>query len=456
MQKKSHEIDMCNGPLLGKILLFAIPVMLSGILQLLFNAADVVVVGRFAGKEALAAVGSTNSLVNLLVNVFIGLSIGTNVLVARFYGAHKEKDVEETVHTAILASVICGILLIFIGWTFARPILVLMGSPEEVLPLSELYLKAFFLGMPASMLYNFGSAILRAVGDTRRPLYFLMAAGIINVGLNLVFVIVFHLSVVGVGAATAISQCVSAFLIIRCLINTEGMCQLHLKKLRIHKQKLIKIIQVGLPAGMQGAIFSLSNVLIQSSVNSFGAVAMAGNTAGASIEGFVYTSMNALHQTAVSFISQNLGAEKFARIKKILFICIGMVTATGLVMGLGAVFGGQILLRIYSTDASVIQYGILRMSYICAPYFLCGIMDVMVGAIRGLGYSVMPMIVSLLGACAFRVVWIYTVFESHRTLECLYLSYPISWTLTAVVHMICFIVVYKKMVHPRQQLGIKK
>ncbi len=441
---KSHEIDMVHGAIFPKLILFAIPVMLSGLLQLLFNAADMVVVGRFAGEEALAAVGSTSSLVNLLVNLFIGLSVGTNVLVARFVGANEEKNVSETVHTAILTAIYSGIILVFVGFFFTKPILVLMGSPEDVLPLSALYLKIFFFGMPAMMVYNFGAAILRAVGDTRRPMIYLTIAGFVNVAFNLIFVIIFHMSVAGVALATAISQMIAGGLVLRALVKEEGICRLELKKLHITKDKLLQLMRVGIPAGLQGTVFSLSNVLIQSSINSFGSVAMAGSTAGSSIEGFVYVGMNSMHQTAVSFTSQNYGAKDFNRIKKVGIYCLGMVTVIGLFMGLGAVAFNEELLSIYSSEPEVIAYGVLRMWYICAPYFICGIMDTLVGIIRGLGYSVMPMIVSLCGACLFRVIWIYTIFARVHTLSCLFVSYPISWILTASVHCICLYVVSRK------------
>lgn len=441
---KSYEIDMCNGPLVGKILLFSLPLMLSGILQLLFNAADIVVVGRFAGNDALAAVGSTSSLINLLVNLFIGLSVGANVLVARFYGAVKEKDIEETVHTAILTAIIGGVSLIFIGGFLAEPILSLMGTPEDVLSQSVLYMRIYFVGMPAMLVYNYGSSILRAVGDTKRPLYFLLFAGVVNVILNLIFVIIFQMGVAGVALATVLSQCISAVMILGCLIKTGGAYKLYLKKLRFVPDKLLKMIQIGLPAGIQGSLFSISNVLIQSSVNSFGSIVMAGNTAAANIEGFVYTSMNALHQTALSFTGQNYGARNFKRIKKIVITCLIMVTVVGLVLGNTTYFFGHQLVSIYSKDAKVIGYGILRLSVICTLYFLCGLMDVMVGALRGMGYSVMPMIVSLTGACGLRIVWIYTIFAMDRSLLTLYLSYPVTWTVTFLAHVICFIFIYKK------------
>lgn len=443
-KEKKYEIDMCNGPLFGKILLFTLPLMLSGILQLLFNAADVVVVGRFAGNEALAAVGSTGALTNLLVNLFIGLSVGANVLVARYYGAKADEEVSQTVHTSILISLAGGVILSVLGIVLARPLLLLMDTPENVIEHSVLYMRIYFLGMPVMLLFNFGSAILRAIGDTRRPLFYLVTAGVINVCLNLFFVIVFHMGVAGVALATVISQCVSTFLILRCLILSDGCFQLRIDKLRLNLEKLGKIAAIGLPAGIQGSLFSISNVLIQSSVNSFGSVAMAGNTAGANVEGFVYMAMNSVHQTAVSFTGQNLGGRKYDRINKILIECLLFVTFIGLVMGNGAYLLGDRILSLYSPDQEVIAYGIQRMSIICTFYCLCGIMDVLVGSIRGLGYAVMPMIVSLLGACVFRVIWIYTVFQWDRTLHTLYVSYPVSWALTAMTHLICFVIIKKK------------
>ncbi len=447
IQKKSirsYEMDMCSGPLFMKIVAFAIPLMLSGILQLLFNAADIIVVGRFAGSESLAAVGSTSALINLMVNVFLGLSIGANVLVAQFYGAQRMKDLEETVHTAILLAVFGGAALIFLGIFFAVPILVMMGTPEEVLPLSVLYIKIYFLGMPVTLVYNFGSAILRAVGDTRRPLYFLLFAGVINVILNLIFVIGFSMGVAGVALATVISQCVSAALIIQCLVRSDAPYGLRRDKLKISAEKVKMIVKVGLPAGIQGAIFSISNVLIQSSINSFGSVAMAGSTAAANIEGFVYTSMNAVYQTALSFTSQNYGARKFERITKTLLYCLGLVVVVGVALGDGAVIFGRKLLSIYSSDPQVVEYAMMRLQIICGVYFICGMMDTMVGSLRGLGYSVVPMLVSLTGACALRVVWILTVFGMSRTLEVLYLSYPVSWTITFLAHVICYIVIRRR------------
>lgn len=444
-QTKKYEIDMCHGPLLGKILVFYIPLMLSGILQLLFNAADIIVVGQFAGNESLAAVGSTGALINLIINLFIGLSVGANVLVARYYGANQQTELKEMVQTAIATSVISGILLVFVGFFVAKPALTLMGTPDDVVGQSVLYMRIYFAGMPFMMAYNFGSAVLRAVGDTKRPLYYLLIAGIANVILNLIFVIYFSMHVAGVATATVISQAISAVLVIRCLLKTDSVYKLELKGIKISMDKFGKMFKIGLPAGVQGALFSISNVLIQSSVNSFGSVAMAGNTAGSNIEGFVYTSMNAFYQSAISFCGQNYGAKEYKRVGKALFICEVLVILVGLLLGNGAYLAGGTLLKLYSSDPEVISYGILRMRYISVIYFLCGMMDVMVGGLRGIGYSIMPMLVSLTGACLFRIVWIYTVFQEVRTLPCLYISYPISWILTFSVHLICFLIVYKKL-----------
>ncbi|MEZ3428559.1 MAG: MATE family efflux transporter [Lachnospiraceae bacterium] len=444
---------MCNGPLFGKILLFSLPLMLSGILQLLFNAADMIVVGRWVGSDALAAVGSTGSLINLLVNVFIGLSVGANVLVARYFGAGQERELSDMVHTAVLISVICGVLLIFVGFFVAPSALLAMGTPKEVLGQSVLYIRIYFAAMPAMMLYNFGAAILRAVGDTRRPLYFLTAAGVINVVLNLIFVIGFSMGVAGVALATAVSQVISAGLVVRCLVRSDSAYRLDLKALRIVPHKLLMMMQIGLPAGLQGAIFSISNVLIQSSVNSFGATAMAGNSAAGNLEGFVYTAMNTLHQTAVSFVGQNYGAHKYKRIGRIAIICVGIVTAVGLVMGNGVYLAGRLLLHLYSPEEPVIAYGMKRLFYICCPYFLCGVMDTLVGCLRGMGHSVLPMLVSLTGACLFRIVWIYTIFSQNRSLDTLYISYPISWALTAFVHLGCFLLIYFMKLHKAVEIA---
>lgn len=439
-----YTMDMCNGPLLKKIILFAIPLMLSGVLQLLFNAADVIVVGRFTGNEALAAVGSTSSLINLLINLFVGVSVGANVLLGKHIGARDEENASKTVHTAVTFALVVGIAMIFVGFFLSRPLLELMGTPEDVINLSVLYMRIYFVGMPAFMFYNFGAALLRAVGDTKRPLYFLTLAGIINVIFNLIFVIVFHMGVAGVALATIISEGISAFLVFLCLKGADGVLHLDHRSLSFHKDVAIQMMKIGLPAGLQGCIFSVSNVLIQSSVNSFGSIAMAGNTASANLEGFVYNAMNSLYQTSLSFTSQNMGAKKYKRVDKILIECLVIVMIVGIVMGGGAYLIGTSLLSIYSSDPQVISYGLLRMSLICVPYFLCGMMDVFVGSLRGMGYSVMPMLVSLIGACLFRIVWIFTIFATNRSLFVLYFSYPVSWALTATAHLICYMIVRKK------------
>ncbi len=445
--KRSYEIDMCSGPLLPKILLFSVPLMLSGILQLLFNAADIIVVGQFTGSQAMAAVGSTGSLNNLIINIFLGFSIGSSVLMARYYGAKEDGNIKELVHTSVLLAIISGCFLIVIGIILARPLLSLMGTPDDVIDQAVLYMRIVFLGMPALITYDFGAGILRAIGDTRRPLVYLFTAGIINVCLNLFFVIVFGLGVAGVALATIISQYTSAILVLRCMMKSDSSYKLSIKALRINKQKLKQIIRIGLPAGIQGAVFNISNVLIQSSINSFGSIAMAGNTAASNIEGFVYTSMNSLYQASTSFTSQNVGAKKTERVVPVLLTCLGIVTAVGLILSSIAVGFGRELLGIYSSDASVIEYGLQRLHVVCFTYFLCGLMDVACGSIRGMGYSITPTIVSLTGACGLRILWIYTVFRVDHTLFNLYLSYPVSWLVTFIAHIICFIVFYRKWKH---------
>lgn len=445
-KSKKYEMDMCEGPLLGKMLLFSVPLMCSSLLQLLFNAVDVIVVGRFAGDTALAAVGSNTALINLLTNFFMGLSIGANVLVARYYAAKQEKDLTETVHTAMLLSVISGLILTVIGCFGAKQILTMMQSPPEVIELATLYLRIYFLGMTSTMIYNFGSAILRAIGDTQRPLYYLFAAGIINLILNLIFVIVFHMGVAGVAIATVISQTISATLIVRCMLKEEGGIRLDLKKLHIYNDKFKKIIKIGLPASFQGVVFSISNVIIQASVNGFGAITVAGNSAAANIEGFVWVAMNAFHQAAITFTSQNVGAGKIERVNKILYVAQGCVLVVGLVLGNFAVFFGKPLLGLYTTSAEVMTAGMYRLNVVSRTYALCGMMDVMVGSLRGLGYSVMPMIVSMVGACGTRLFWIFTFFKlpEFHNVTSLYMTYPVSWILTLGTHIICFIIVRKK------------
>lgn len=453
MQKenKKYEIDMCSCSVFKKMLIFAVPLMFSSILQLLFNAADIVVVGRFAGDNALAAVGSNGSLINLITNLFIGLSIGSNVLTAQYYGAKRDDDLKETVHTSMLLSIYSGIILTIVGIASARVLLELMQAPEEVLNLAVLYLRIYFLGMTSTMVYNFGSAILRAVGDTKRPLYFLLSAGIINVILNLFFVIVCHWGVAGVAVATAVSQTVSALLVVRCLMKEQGGIHLDLKQLAISREKFMKIVQIGLPAGFQGVVFSLSNVVIQSAVNSFGAISVAGNSAAVNIEGFVYMGMNAFYQAAISFTSQNYGAHEYKRVYKILIAGEIYAMAVGLLLGNLAVHFGSSLLGIYSQSPDVIAAGLRRMRIICTTYALCGMMDVFVGVMRGLGYSVVPMVVSLIGACGLRLLWVATIFNipQYHSLTTVYVSYPITWAITMLIHALTFAFVAHKVLTGR-------
>lgn len=448
-KQANRTMDMTQGRLLTQVLVFALPIMLSGILQLLFNAADTIVVGRFAGNEALAAVGSVGSLNNMIISLFIGLSVGANVLVARYTGSRNDRAVSDTVHTSVLLSLAGGVLLMIIGVALARPLLELMGSPEDVIGLAVLYVRIIFLGMPVQMLYNFCAAILRAVGDTQRPLYYLTIAGVVNVLLNLVFVILFHLSVAGVALATIISQTISALLVTRALLNMEGPTRLFLNRLRIHPGKLREIIRIGLPAGIQSSVFSLSNVVIQSSVNSFGSVVIAGNAASSNVGNFVYQAMNTFQQAITCFAGQNIGARKPRRIVSAMKVCMFWAVSFGLVLGmLSCVFGTQ-LLSLFSADPAVIAAGMERQIIVCAPYFLCGMMDVMTGALRGIGYSLLPMIVSILGACAFRLFWVFTVFAAYPTLPCLMLSYPVSWLLTFSVLLVIFLVLWNRSFVPQ-------
>ena len=441
---RNYEMDMTSGPLLGKILAFSFPLMCSGVLQLLFNAADIIVVGRYAGHTALAAVGSTSSLINLLVNLFVGLSVGANVLIARSYGAGRMEAVHKGVHTAMLTALVGGIALIFVGLAASRPMLSLMGTPDDVIDQAALYLRIYFVGAPSLLVYNFGAAILRAVGDTRRPLYFLTLAGVLNVILNLVFVIVFSMGVAGVALATILSQTLSAWLIVLCLMHNTGAFQLVLQELRIDKEQLQEILRIGVPAGIQGMVFSLSNVVIQSSVNSFGSAVMAGNTAASNIEGFMYTCMNAVSQTSMSFVSQNVGAKRFARVDQVVLRCMLLSAGVGILLGNSAYLLGRWLLGIYTPEPQVITYGLYRMSVVCTTYFLCGWMDCLACSVRGLGSSMLPMIVSILGACVLRIIWVMTLFQWERTQLCLYLSYPVSWAITAAVHLICFLILRRK------------
>lgn len=445
MQSKSS--DMCEGPLISRIIFYTIPIILTGVLQLLFNAADLVVVGQCCGSNSVGAVGATGAIINLMINMFIGLSVGAGVTVAHGIGSGRSEDVHRTVHTAIPTAIISGAVLTVIGIFFSETFLRLMNTPTEQLHLAASYMRIYFCGTIASMLYNFGSAILRAAGDTKSPLYFLTAAGVLNVILNLIFVIAFKMDVAGVALATTISQILSAALIVRALMKRDDACKLELKKLHIYGRQLKRILQIGFPAGIQGSLFSASNVIIQSSINSFGPIVNSGNAAAQNIEGFVYTSMNSYSQTALNYTGQNYGAGKIDRIMKIMWVCLISVFCTGLILGLTALIFGRDLLSIYITDsANAIDYGMVRMKYIMIPYFLCGLMDVSTGLIRGLGRSVLPMLITVGGVVGIRLGWIYVVFRipEYHSIKSLYLSYTISWFLTFLAEIIVFIVIMHK------------
>lgn len=447
MQKtKTNRIDIIGGPMIPNIFRFILPLIATSILQLLYNAADNIVVGRYDSYVALAAVGSTGSLINLILNVCIGLSVGASVAVAQDYGAGDEKGVQKTIHTSVLISAIGGTLVGIIGFFFSRQFLIWMGSPDDVLPLATLYLKIYFLGTPASMVYNFCASILRSVGDTKHPLYYLTISGIINVVFNLIFVIQFHLGVAGVAIATVISQYVSCIMVVVFMIRAKDCCHLNIRALRLHKDKLLKILRVGLPAGLQGSVFSISNVIIQSAINSFDSVVMAGCTAAGQIEGFVYTAQNSLSQASLTFTGQYIGAGKLPKVRKVCFNCIWIVTVVGIVLGSIACLFGTQLLSIYIPDEpDAIAYGLERLFIVALPYFLCGWMEVLVGCQRGMGLSITPMIVSMLGACGLRILWISTIFQTHRTLFMLFLSYPISWFITSSVHFLFYKLHYRKL-----------
>ena len=439
-----YEIDMCNGSILDKLVSFSIPLMLSGILQLLFNAVDIIVVGQFTGNEALAAVGSTTALINVFVNLFIGISLGASVLAARFYATGQEKEMSETVHTSITLALISGIAMGIIGVIAAKGALELMDTPDNVLNLSTLYMRIYFMGMPFFMLYNYGAAILRAVGDTKRPLLFLIISGATNVVLNLLLVIQFHLGVAGVAIATVISQCISCILVLRCLYLSDGSYQLRFNKLGMKTRYVKQIFQIGIPAGIQSTIINFSNVLLQSSVNSFGSVAMAGYTTANNILGFLYVSVNSITQACMSFTSQNYGVRKFKRMDKVLLECLGLTVIVALVLGGGSYLFGAELMHIYTKSTKVIECGVDIMLYTTVTYFLCGIMDLLPGALRGMGHSTVPMILSVIGTVGTRIVWIYVIFPCHRSLDFLFISYPVSWLLTIVMQVICFYFVRKK------------
>ena len=443
MKNNKYEIDMCNGTLMDKLISFSLPLMLSGILQLLFNAVDIIVVGRFTGRQALAAVGSTTALINIFTNLFIGISLGANVLAARFYASGKEKEMSETVHTSITLALISGLVMALAGVLLARFALNLMGTPNDVIDQSVLYMRIYFLGMPFFMLYNYGAAILRAVGDTKRPLFFLVISGMTNAVLNLVLVIVFHMGVAGVAIGTIVSQLISSILVLRCLCTSNTSYRLYFSKLGIKTQYLKQIFQVGIPAGIQSTVINLSNALLQSSVNSFGSVAMAGYTAANNIFGFLYMSVNAVTQSCMSFTSQNYGVKKLKRMDRVLLDCMILSVGVTLTLGCGAYFFGPDLLKIYTSDADVIRCGVEVLAFTTVPYFCCGIMDLLPGALRGMGYSGVPMILSIIGTVGTRIVWIFGLFPAHRSLSFLFISYPVSWILTILMQAVCFCFVRK-------------
>ena len=444
MKNNKYEIDMCNGTIMDKLISFALPLMISGMLQLMFNAVDIIVVGRFTGSQALAAVGSTTALICTFTNLFIGVSLGANVLAARFYASGKTKEMSETVHTAILLALISGIAMSIIGILCARESLVLIATPDDIIGQAALYLRIYFLGMPFFMLYNYGAAILRAVGDTKRPLMYLIAAGTANAVLDLILVIIFKMGVAGVAIGTITSQFISCVLVIRCLCKTDAIYRLYISKLRIKKYYLIQILKVGLPAGIQSTVINFSNVLLQSSVNSFGEIAMAGYTAANNILGFLYVSVNSVTQACMSFTSQNYGVRKFKRMDKVLVDCAILSIIVSVVIGGGSYLLGHQILGIYTKQEDVIQCGMEILSISTIPYFLCGLMDMIPGSMRGVGYSAVPMLLSIIGTVGTRLVWIYGVFPEHRSLYVLFMSYPVSWGLTIVMQAICLVFVRRK------------
>ena len=442
---KRGILDMTTGPFFKKILFFAFPLMLTGVLQLVYNAADVMVVGRFAGSESLAAVGSTSSLINLIINLFIGLSTGAGVVTARHIGANSNERIHKSVHTAMAISVASGFAVGAFGFLMSGRLLELMGTPDDVLPLATLYLKIYFLGAPGSLIYNFGASIIRSTGDTKRPLIILSSTGLINVVLNLILVVFFHMDVAGVAIATIVAQYVSAFFIVLRLASIENACRLNFKKIRIHKNELKEIFRIGLPAGLQNSLFSFSNVLIQSTINTFGSVAMAGNTAAQNADAIIYTCTNAFGQASMTFSSQNMGARKYENLRKVYFMCMGFAFVISIAFGAVGLFFPEEIIGIFTTDPAVIEIGKQRLYVMMISYFLCSLMDVSGCQIRGIGKSIEPMIITLIGTCGLRILWLYTGFTLKPELWNLYLIYPISWGITFVALLILFLVFEKKL-----------
>ena len=448
---KSHEIDMVHGSLFPKLIQFSIPLMISGILQLLFNAIDMVVVGRFSGNAALAAIGSTSALVYTMTNLFTGLSLGTNIEAAKNYGAGDEKALHDTVHTSIALAIVCGILMIFVGIFSVRPILQMMHTPEDVLDMAVIYLQIYFSGMPFFMLYNFGAAILRAIGDTKRPLYYLLISGVLNAGLNVFLVVTFHLGVIGVGIATVISQAFSAVMVMRCLLTDAAPYRLDWRQISFRARALKRILVLGIPAGLQGIVIDFSNIVVQSSLNSFGAIAMAGNAAATNLDSFLWTASSAFAQACLSFVGQNVGAKNYKRVDKLVLECGALVIAICTILPMILYFHGETFLHIYSSDPEVVSYGMIKFSVILIPYAFCGLMDMIPNATRGMGMSIAPTVISLTLICGARLIWIFTVFARWHELRVLYISYPLTWALTTVAQAICFLIARKKM---RKQNGI--
>lgn len=443
---KRQAKDFTTGPILSQILLFALPLVATSILQRLFNTADTVIVGRFSGtpaecETALAAVGSCGSLIELIVCLFMGLAMGAGVCVAHDVGAKHDKDASRVVHTAVITACVCGVIVTVFGMIMARPLLVLMGTgngDEAVLNQAVLYMRAYFLGVPASLIYNYCASMLRSTGDSVRPMIFLSVAGAVNVIFNLITVVGLHMGAMGVGLATAISQWIACILVLIFMFRTSGVCRLELSKLRIDRKKLKKIVMLGIPAGIQSSLFSISNVLIQSSMNTFGKVVIAGNTAASNLEGYIYITQNALYQTALTFVGQHVGARKYERLKKCILWCVVVVTVIGLILG-GCVFlFGKYLIGIFAPgNEEVIAAGLKKLSITGLTQFICGLMEVGCGVMRGFGKSIVPMFVSLIGSCALRLIWVWTIFAMFPSPETLYISYPITWIITACAHYVC-------------------
>ena len=447
---KKYQSNMLEGPLFGGVIAYTIPVMLSGILQLLFNAADLIIVGKFCGSVSVGAVGATGSLTALIVNLFVGLSVGAGVAVAHGIGSRDEQQVREAVHTAVPLALIGGAILTVAGVTLSEPLLILMGTPENTLPLSVVYMEIYFLGITFTVVYNFCAAILRAAGDTRSPLIFLTLSGVINVVLNVFFVTVFHMNVAGVALATIISQGIAATLSTVALMRRKDACQLQLRRMRIHKRVLKKIVRIGLPAGIQSSLFAISNVMIQSSVNSFGDIFVSGNAAAGNLEGFLYVALNSFHQTTVNYVGQNVGARQYRRANNTVWLCQGCVIVTGIAIGMFLNVFGETLLGFYISDsAEAIACGLTRFRYVAIPYFIFGLLEVSTGALRGYGRSLGPMLVSVLGICGIRLLWVFAVFPipAFHSPKWLYLSYPISWIITLTVQMILFFRVRNQFLH---------